>query len=272
MPATLNLHWLSAGHCLQLEAITRRGAPWRAMRYPAGFALLQHPTRGPVLFDTGYAPRVATLCRAWPARLYALVTPMRIGPQDSAAARLQALGISPEAVREVIVSHFHADHVGGLRDFPNATFRFAPEAHLALRGLTGLRAVRRAYLPDLLPPDFDLRAEPLRDKDWQPTPPDLAPFTRAHDLFGDGSAWAVPIPGHAPGQIALVIRTPTGRALLLADGAWSTAALREGAPPHPLATLAFSDPQAERRSFRLLSEFLRRHPDVRAHASHDPQP
>jgi glyoxylase-like metal-dependent hydrolase (beta-lactamase superfamily II) len=44
---------------------------------------------------------------------------------------------------------------------------------------------------------------------------DLAPFTAAHDLFGDGSLVLLPTPGHTPGSVSLLVRRPGRPALLL---------------------------------------------------------
>ena len=113
---------LSAGACLNIAALTERGAAWHVRAYPAGFALLLHPARGAVLFDTGYSFRVPALMRRWPGLLYGLITPVRLRPWQTPLAHLARLGITAQDVRHLIVSHLHADHVGALRDFPAATF------------------------------------------------------------------------------------------------------------------------------------------------------
>lgn len=40
------------------------------------------------------------------------------------------------------------------------------------------------------------------------TDPSLAPFTEAHDLFGDGTLTLLPTPGHTPGSMSLLVRQP----------------------------------------------------------------
>ncbi|GGJ76397.1 MBL fold metallo-hydrolase [Deinococcus aquiradiocola] len=270
---------LSAGHCLNLDALTRLGGHLRVRTYPAGFTLLHHPRHGPVLFDTGYGDAAVHAMSRWPGILYGLVTPVRLGPGERAHERLQALGVPPGDVRHVIVSHLHADHVGGLRDFPHATLHLDPLAAPPLLPLRGLRAVRRAYLPETLPPDFTARTSPLQ---YGPAPDGLAPFTEAADVFGDGSVTALRVPGHAPGMIALVVRhhpdatlTGDGRGLTLlaSDAAWTVQALRDDlGVPRP-ATLAFWDARQERRSRARLHAWLRDHPHARVIVSHDaPEP
>ena len=270
---------LSAGECLNVAALTERGAAWRVRAYPAGFALLLHPLRGAVLFDTGYAPRVRRLMRRWPGVLYGLITPVRLQAHQTALAQLARLGMVADDVKHLIVSHLHADHVGALRDFPAATFHLDAGVYPPLRKLKGLRAVRRAFLPELLPPDFSARSQLL---DYHSAPPGFAPFERVADVFGDGSVYALPVPGHAPGMIALVLRTRetaaldgdgAGLTLLASDAAWTVRALREGGEVHPLARLAFWSVQEERRSREALKTWLEAHPRARVIVSHDrPEP
>ena len=270
---------LSAGECLNIAALSERGAAWRIQAYPAGFALLLHPTRGAVLFDTGYSFRVPALMQKWPGILYGLITPVRLKPQQTALAQLARWGITARDVRHVIVSHLHADHVGTLRDFPAATFHLDEAAYPPLRSLKGLRAVRRAFLPELLPPDFEARSQALT---FETAPPAFAPFERVADVFSDGSVYALPVPGHAPGMIALVVRTRetatlggdgSGLTLLASDAAWNVKAARSGEEGHPLSNLLFWDVKQGRRSREKLRDWLATYPRTRVIVSHDqPEP
>ncbi|WP_147125298.1 N-acyl homoserine lactonase family protein [Shimia ponticola] len=60
-----------------------------------------------ILVDTGYDAKEAA----------ARNRPITIDPREA----LRPLGIKPEDVTEVIVTHLHYDHAGGLHLFPNAT-------------------------------------------------------------------------------------------------------------------------------------------------------
>ncbi|GAA5503560.1 hypothetical protein Dxin01_03319 [Deinococcus xinjiangensis] len=266
---------LTAGECLNIKALTERGAAWRVGHYPAGFALLLHPTFGPVLFDTGYGLAVVRAMRRWPALLYGLVTPVRLDPRDTALAQLERMGFTAQDIGHVILSHLHADHVGGLLDFPHSRLVLDERAYAPMKPLHGLRAVRKAYLPELLPSDFGARMQPLT---FRPAPPELAPFFEYADVFGDGSVLALPVAGHAAGMIALLVRVQAGAelagdgrgwVLLAADAAWSVRGLRLGLPVHPLARVAFFDVQAEGRSAEQLRAWLARHPHTPVIVSHD---
>lgn len=262
----LRLSLLAAGFCTAPEAAAVAGGRWRARRFPGGFALVEGHDAGPVLFDTGYAPRFDEATRPFPYRLYRWTTPATIRPDETAAAQLAARGIAAESVRHVVLSHLHADHVAGLRDFPNAAFHALPEAIGSARGLHGLRAVRAAFLPSLLPDDFFERGAPVERRARL----DLGPFHDGFDLFGDGQLLGVPLPGHAPGQMGLFLTPENGPpTLLAADAAWTTAAIRDNAPPPALGMRIQHDAAATRETLWRLHRLSHVRPDIRIVLSHE---
>jgi len=251
--------------------MTRRGAHWKPARFPSGFALVVHRTHGPVLFDTGYAARFANATERFPERLYRWLTPVTLPAGRSAADQLNALGIAANVVRAVVVSHFHADHVAGLRDFPNASVVCSRAAWESVRGLGGLRAVRNGFLRALLPDDVERR---LAFVDERPVVAaaiaGLQGFVPLHDLFGDGSAITVALPGHAVGQIGLFVpETPDGAMLLAADAAWSEEAYEDAlAPPPAITTRLLGETARYRSTLRSLARLRRERPEVRIVPSH----
>lgn len=235
---TLDLTLMSDGWCEQLEYIACRGGKFRRIRFASLFALIQHPQFGPVVFDTGYTTRFFSETRNFPAKFYRLVTPVQLNDAGDVVTQLRARGIAPDDVRHVIISHFHADHIGGLNDFPNATFHCTRAAYDSAKKLRGWRSVKHAFLPGLLPPDFQERAIFVEDKPTVRLPASHAPFSEAHDLFGDGSVLAVDLPGHATGQMGIFLKTPDGRdCLLAADACWLSRQFRECLMPHAIVRL-----------------------------------
>ncbi|WP_256972563.1 MBL fold metallo-hydrolase [Saccharibacillus sp. O23] len=270
----VKLRVFSAGSCTHPEWVTIRGGSLRSVRIPALFACIEHPQAGPILFDTGYSDRFFRETDPFPDRLYRMVTPVRFEAGQSAAERLRASGIPPESIRQIVVSHFHADHVAGLHDFPQAEFLYEREALESMRRLRGIRAVKRGFLPGLLPGDFDRRARPFAPESRIEVPEALLPrfpFRRVTDVLGDGSLLAVDLPGHAYGQIGLLLRTERGPALLCADAAWSAAAYRENRPPSALAGIIMPDRRAYADSFRALRELHEAFPELTILASHCPE-
>lgn len=266
MPVELTM--LSAGYCTHPEAVVMRGGRWRSIRFPSLVGVIRHPTRGVILFDTGYTARFFEETRPFPARLYAWTTPVHFKPPEGAAAQLAARGIRAEDVSLVLLSHFHADHVGGARDFPNARFVCSEEAWRRTRGLRGFAAVRKAFLPGLLPPDFTARVAAVEGLRQVELPARLRPFETGADLFGDGSVAIVPLPGHAAGHYGVLLQTEPAPTFLVADACWLSRQYREYLLPHPIVNLILDDPRAYRESLRRLHELHRRDPLVTILPSH----
>lgn len=160
--------------------------------------LIEHPA-GLVLFDCGPHPDLAVD----PGRRLggtAETYEIRVGPEDDAASRLRAGGWSPEAVTDVVLSHLHYDHAGGIESFPQATFHVqARERVFAMRP-----PVYQAG--DYVPADVD---HPVRWHEVDGT----------HDLFGDQSIVLTPTPGHTPGHQSLVVRLAGRTIVLVGDAA-----------------------------------------------------
>jgi len=260
-------HLLDTGYCVADEATILRGAAHRTIVCHAPVALLGHPVHGWTLFDTGYAPRIFAATRDWPFRLYPTMTPLRIGVRGAVVDQLGALGLVPGDIRRIVVSHFHADHIAGLRDFPHARFIASRAAWADATARRGVRALLRGVIPALIPDDFAARAELLDPFTGSPLPA-LGP---THDLFADGSATLVELPGHARGQLGLLARTERGPLLLAVDGCWLSRSYRERRPPARLAGLIADDPRAVATTIARLHAFAAARPDVAILPTHCPE-
>ena len=260
-------HILDTGYCLASEHHLIAGGRRRRVACHALVGLLHHPREGWLLWDTGYARHIVDVTRRLPYGLYRLATPLRLRPDLAVHAQLGRRGLRPRDIRHVVISHFHADHIAGLRDFPAAQLVATRAAYEGVAGRTGLSALRRGFLPALLPPDFEGRATLLEAFDGPPLP-GLGP---TYDLFGDGALLLVALPGHARGQIGMLAHTEGGRVLLAADGAWLSRAIRERRPPHRITHLLVDDPAAVGATLHGLHTFAAACPDVRIVPTHCPE-
>lgn len=257
----------AAGSCTQSERITIRGGERRSIRIPALFACIEHPGLGPILFDTGYSERFFQAASRFPYSLYRSATPVFITEEEKAVHQLQQAGIDPSQIQYIILSHFHADHIAGICDFPQAKFVYLQAAYDNVKHRRGLSAVRAGFLPDLLPSDFERRSLPIDETKLISLPPSF-PFTRGLDLFGDGSIIAVDLPGHAAGQIGILFDTEQEPYFLCADSVWSSRAYRESLPPHWIAGIIMDDRRQYQDSFLRIHEFHKWHPEYRIVPSH----
>lgn len=87
---------------------------------------------------------------------------------------------------------------------------------------------------------------------------------RCLDVFGDGSLWAIPTPGHSSAHISYLIRTPRGPLLLTGDASHTRLGFEQGVEPGWT-----DDREAARNSLERLREFVHRYPDVRLIYGHE---
>ncbi len=147
--------------------------------------LLQH-AQGWLLWDTGYPDAIADK-----PLTSAIGTATRA---RKLAAQLAEIGVKPEDIKFVAVSHTHGDHVGNVDMFPTATL------------LIQKAEVDWAFAAGKQPP-FK-RERPMRQLEG-----DL-------DVFGDGSVTIISTPGHTPGHQSLLVNLPrTGWVILTGDAA-----------------------------------------------------
>jgi glyoxylase-like metal-dependent hydrolase (beta-lactamase superfamily II) len=267
MSAAVECHILNTGYCLASEHLLLRGGRRQQIACHSLVALLRHPREGWLLWDTGYAPRMLELTAHWPASLYRRLTPLYIRAELAVVRQIAHFGLAPEDIHHILISHFHADHLCGLLDFPSARFVAARSAYEHVAGRQGFAALRWAFLPGLLPADFSARATLLD----APTGDSLAGLGSTQDLFGDGSLRLVALPGHARGQMGLLARTGRGEVLLAADSAWLSRSIYEQRPPGRLTNLIVDEPRAVRTTISHLHAFAQARPDVRIIPTHCPE-
>jgi glyoxylase-like metal-dependent hydrolase (beta-lactamase superfamily II) len=260
---------LHAGYCTAPEHIAIQGGRWRNLHFPAMFALLQHPWFGPMLFDTGYSYRFFEETKKFPQRLYRWITPVTLSEEDLLVNQLADRGIRPQDISHVFISHFHADHIGSLGDLKWSRFIYLPQAFSQLRLVSPAEGIRHAFLPGLIPPDFEARSQAVDINKPLLLSESYAPFKTGFDLLGDESIIGVELPGHALGQMGLFVRDRLGRLyFFVADAAWLKRSIVENRPPHRITELFFPDPRAYRATLGDLHRYHVLHPDTLVIPSH----
>lgn len=248
------------------ERLVLRGAAWRQRALWVRYGLYLSPVAGPVLIDTGYTVQALSASgRSAALRFYSRALGAQLLPEGQPAPFLARHGLRPEDITTVIVTHFHADHVSGLRLFPRARFIAARAGWDALRGSGTWGNLRHAVFPELLPPDFADRLDLIEDKRRVQT--DLG---MAYDLLGDGALLALPLPGHTVGHVGLLFAQLADPLLYAVDTQWMLAALPAARRPGLPAMLVATDPAAHARSCDLVAGFAAAGGDVVL--CHDPAP
>ena len=100
--------------------------------------------------------------------------------------QLARLGVKPDQIGVVGISHEHFDHTGQAGDFPNAKL-----------------LIGKGDVDDMRGPNPD-RGAPLAH--WLKDGGALEPVIGDKDVFGDGSVVMLDMPGHTPGHHALLVK------------------------------------------------------------------
>jgi nucleoside-diphosphate-sugar epimerase/glyoxylase-like metal-dependent hydrolase (beta-lactamase superfamily II) len=263
-----DLELLTTGYTTQRYRLAERGGPPGSVRFHALCALIRHPSRGVFLFDTGYAPRIHEALKPFPFSLYGRMLPAVTSPRLALVEQLKERGIVARDVSAIILSHLHADHAAGIRDFPQADLIMSARTRQATQSLRGLSAMRHAYVPALMPDDLLQRLhtiEHFRD-------PGIGDFDQTHDLFGDGSVRLISLPGHAHGQIGALVQTgPAQRTFLVADATWTLGSLSKCQLPHPITFLVADSVADMRDSLNRLHAFSQKYPETIIVPTHSPE-
>jgi N-acyl homoserine lactone hydrolase len=171
------------------------------------YHVIRHPTRGMLIVDTG------------------MERAMRDQPDHAAISGVLAsvFGVSrmrferplgqylmehKERLKGVFLTHMHIDHVAGMPDVPQGTPIYAGPGEAQARSLMNLatQSVTNRLFEGQLPV-LQFAFEP----------DSTGRFKGVLDLFGDGSFWALYVPGHTAGSVAYVARTTTGPVLMTGD-------------------------------------------------------
>ncbi len=236
----VKLHLIEAGFTRHPGRSVSSHLSFAPIRFPAHVALIEHPVEGLHLFDTGYSERFKELTQRLPEAIYRWITPVSIDLKSTAAAKMKAVGFQPSDVRSVILSHFHADHIGGAFDFKQARFVCDLPALKALNQFGPWEQLRHGYIRSFLPPTLESQATDFRS--LKQVPPPFDGLGEGFDLFGDQTVILIPLPGHAYGHLGLLVHTQEGRwKFLISDAAWTHENYREKHTPSRIAQILFLD-------------------------------
>jgi glyoxylase-like metal-dependent hydrolase (beta-lactamase superfamily II) len=224
---------------------------------PTPAYLVEHPTAGPILIDTGLHPAIAVEGAASLGRIAKRLTrDLRMDPEQALHPQLRERGIEPSEVRTVVMTHLHYDHASGVSEFPDATFVVsAQEWEAASSGGPLDGYIKRQY-----DHAFDWRTVDFERGEIE----SHAPFGRAADLFGDGSVRLVFTPGHTLGHCSVLLRLRGRNALLIVDAAYDNRTLEESSLPYKTA-----DDHTFKRSLREVQLYIENNPHDLVIPGHD---
>jgi N-acyl homoserine lactone hydrolase len=215
--------------------------------------VIRHPTRGVFLIDTGVSRRLvddpAGLGIGWVLRRF--LHPERIQVRTDTASLLRR----EPPLAGVLFTHVHLDHISGMPDIPHGTPLYSGPGETRDRAF--LFAFSRGGIDGILSGH-----EPLQEL---PFAPDASGrFAGVLDLFGDGTVFAIKVPGHTPGSVAYVVRTPSGPVLFTGDACHTRWGWENDVPPGTFS----SDVDRSAGSLAALRGLAARHPAMQVRLGH----
>jgi len=215
---------------------------------------IEHP-EGVIVIDTGenaraskpgYFPRWHPGTRAFREQ---------VEPSEEIGPQLERLGIRPADVRWVVMTHLHTDHAGGLPHFPNNEILVT---RTELEFASGRRGRMRGYVANVhwplwfKPTLLDLPPEPF------------GPFPQSMHLTKAGDVTLVPLPGHTPGQIGVLVEDGDHTVFLAGDSSYTQDLMLRGK-----ADGIGADDQLERLTHQRIRTYAAANPTVYL-VAHDP--
>lgn len=217
------------------------------------FHALRHPTRGLYIVDSGVERALAKdpehAAVGSMARNLSGLDEMRV--EVDLASWLEQHG----PLAGVLLTHLHLDHILGLPDVPRGTPLYAGPGETTPRGF--LNVFTQPLTDGILEGHEALR-------EWHYAPDPSGRFAGVVDVFGDGSVWALHVPGHTPGSTAYLARTPDGPVLFTGDACHTRFGWQHGVEP---GTFSLDQPESA-TSLITLEGLAQRHPALQVRLGH----
>jgi glyoxylase-like metal-dependent hydrolase (beta-lactamase superfamily II) len=159
--------------------------------------LLLETSAGLALVDTGFGTRDIADPRRRIGAVRHVVRPA-LDHEETAIATVRRLGFDPADVRDIVITHFDADHVGGLADFPAARVHVTAGEWSAATG-PRTRLERGRYRPAGWGHRPNIVTHGPGGETWRG-------FAAARQLADiDPGVVLIPLPGHTRGHAAVAV-------------------------------------------------------------------
>ena len=156
--------------------------------------LINHP-KGRMLWDLGLPGMLVG------AGVQTVGGIFNVSMEKSITQQLADLGLTPDDIDYVSLSHDHFDHIGQIDQVPGATWIVQEDEYNDMFPPEGSAAPIQPELVAMWAQFKPLKAEKIKGD---------------YDVFGDGTVKILEMPGHTPGHSVLLLNMPESGPVLLA--------------------------------------------------------
>ncbi|MBP3487823.1 MAG: N-acyl homoserine lactonase family protein [Roseburia sp.] len=246
-------------HCSLMKAAGLTTRKKDRIWLPVSAYLVEHP-KGKLLIDTGWSREISpggVYDRM--AQIHHMSFPLYVTNQGEIAKgmavneQLRTLGIRPEDLDYVLLTHLDCDHASGVKQVKGAKHILVSEDEIACAGRHPIRYRASMW-----------KGVPLSGFSFENT--GIGPCGKSFDLFEDGSIQLVNIPGHSDGLYAVLITGDGGRYVLLySDGGYSSGSWRQ-----LICSGIATDKKNQIKSLEWIAKMSRNKNCLESLANHDP--
>jgi N-acyl homoserine lactone hydrolase len=182
------LYRLDCGHSVANdESVWTPGANvGRNIEFSSTCWLIKHQNEW-LLWDTGVPESTLNDPRGWSTLPKLIVYHL----DRSVTGQLAEIGLKPNDIGRVAISHTHGDHIGNLGLFPESTIVMQRAEYAWIHSPDG--------------PNDNVNQLMALARKLMGTPKNLQLIDGDTDLFGDGSVTLISTPGHTPGHQSLMV-------------------------------------------------------------------
>ncbi len=262
----MKIHHLNCGSfCPLSHPLLNRAVPELDRFNLVCHCLLIESDQGLILVDTGLGLQdVRAHSRMAINFSFNRIAKPKLDLEETAFIQISKLGFNPLDVKHIIVTHFDADHIGGLADFPLAKVHVLKDEWLAAQTPKSAREKAR-YRQIRCDQNKDVKVYETRGDLWHG-------FKRVQNLEGiDPSIYLVSLPGHTRGHAGVYIEQENPL-FFAGDAFMLQTQLKNGKSPLALELynrLAHEDLQLAKETLLKLQDIDQQEPQISVFCSHD---
>ena len=213
---------------------------------PSYCVLIQHPEAGNILFDIS--------CRldsndTWPESIVDSYQ-LKFRPAGGLEQQLASVGLKPEDINYVVISHMHLDHVGNIGMFADTAEFFI--------GYEEIKFASACVLENGSAPSSG----------WYIKDDVLTQVKKYHYIDRDTEIFpgitVLTLPGHTPGSIGLMAELESGTVIITSDAMYNKLSLEGNLPG------ICRDPLSMKESFWKIKTLAKKH-NAEIWFGHDPE-